>query len=420
MVAPCALEVIEGFHAEPWVALDPRNPDVGLVATFGSVGEWGSWVYLAATSDGGKTWTAGRAPLVSDDALAPADAPGVFPLREGPVFADHRAIAADPMAVFTEEGDALVVALVGRNTYAASPAAAASARPSDIVMWRSTDGGATFGPGEVIVPAEGAVAFTSAGRVDAHRWHDKPFLLRDAATGELHLFWNDVFSASPRVELLVSHSADGGHTWTPPALVAPGLYGVNAAAHNGTLLATARNPGYQLLRSADAGRSWEALGLVGEWPGPTSTWQAAPVALWQNASTLEALLVRAEGPEGERVLLQRSIDLGTTWSEPVDLMPPNKSARRNPVLALDAWTGNGFVASYQGTAADAAQLETWLQPLEAGGPRGAAYPVSGRAARSEMAFEYFGGAAGPSGGLVAYASGSENDAPLHAVPLRWT
>lgn len=412
----CAVVAATGFHAEPWAALDPTRPGTAVVATFGNMGGWGSWVFLSTTRDGGRSWTVQPAPPVAGDPLAAVDSAGAFPARPGGAFVDHRPIAADTMAAFTPAGEALVVALVGRSTYAQSGQAFAAARPSDVVLWRSADGGASWTPGEVVVPARGAVAFTSAGRVDAGSWHDKPLLVADPATGEVHLFYNDVGASG--VQLFALRSADGGGSWTEPALVKAGVYGASAAALNGTLLLTARNPGYQVLASTDAGRSWTARGKVGDWPGPTTTWQAAPVALWDSPHGVEALLARAEGPDGGRVVLQRSLDLGASWSAPVLVLPEAPSAKRNPVLAVDPATGNGVLAAYQGTPGKPDALETWAAVLTAGAP-GAPLHVSTRTASAGGVYEYFAAAAGPDGGLVAYASPGPDGAPLHAVALAW-
>lgn len=310
------------------------------------------------------------------------------------------------MLAFANDGTVLLVGLMSRG---AGLGGVGGARDVDIALWRSNDGGLTFSQPQIVVNADGIRSgLAPVGRtVVAGGWSDKEFLVVDRGTGTVHLFWNAIGTSVSGVaypggvDVVGMRSEDGGATWSEPVVVGAGRYGASAAAHNGTILVTFRNPSYFVTRSTDGGATWGEPVEIGELPGPDGTWQAAPPALWSVNGTLRAAIALASGDQGERVHLLTSGDGGATWSEPLPALPEMPSTKRDPVLAVDPFGGVGIVGAYSGLSGEG--MSVWVAPL-VDGALGA--PVRAGSVDGETyLFEYFG--AGSAGGRSYAAWGLE-------------
>jgi hypothetical protein len=330
------------------------------------------------------------------------------------------------MVAFAKDGSVLIASLVGHAAFPLQdPAPAfAGANVIDLAVWRSMDGGKTFPVSQIIDRSEGTAIFTGgtplgSGAVGPY-YLDKDFLTVDPATGMAYLLWN---RAGPSQAIMMSSSRDDGKTWSEPSLLVEGRYGASAAAFNGTVLVTfddaLQSHQYYAMQSTDGGAKWSEPVSLGLLPGPTSTFQPAPVALWAERGELHAAVARAEGQNGERVVLDMSGDGGKTWKKGTNILQIQPSAKRNPALSIDPLTGRGLLTALQGNATSPDTLETWVVPI-LDGNAGEAFRVSTRATKSSAALEYMGASASSKGGMAVWPEINERGAPeLRAAAFEW-
>lgn len=193
----------------------------------------------------------------------------------------------------------------------------------DLVLRRSTDGGATWGPLQVVWD-------------DAENTCGNPCPVVDRATGTVwllltHNLGKDGEGAIVRGKgqgtrtVWVSRSDDDGATWAKPVEITKDVKrpewtwfatgpGVGIQLRNGTLVVPCDakdldgKKGYGLvITSADGGKTWKAGGVVGD------AWNECQAAELADGSLL--LNLRNHGGKGRARGVALSKDGGATWSE---------------------------------------------------------------------------------------------------------
>jgi hypothetical protein len=409
--------------AEPWIAVDPRDSLHAVVAAMVQSGGQVShpWIGYAVTTDGGRTWSYGEPPG------GPSD-PG------SPFAAD--AFGADAMVAFAADGTVVLALLAGLGEFVCSYELGActpwqaSVRSIDLVTWRSSDGGRTFSEGAVVDHQQGALfgLYPAAGAGyggQAGTTLDREGLAADADTGTMVLAWTritvDAGAAAglSRVglDLMASRSTDAGATWSEPQKIGDGLYGATVAGLNGTFLVTARQPygeAVAVVRSTDGGATWSAPVEV----APQDGYDTFPVALWRAPSGLAAALAYP-GSEGKGVYLRASGDGGATWaSAEGPLFAGNATPRRLPVMAVDAGTGLGVLATFQ-QAGDPDQRHVWALGLDHGHAAGPALQVSENVTSRASGWDYFAAAAGGDQLYLAWGESGAYTSQIAAARLAW-
>jgi len=377
----------------------------------GSAGVAHPWLAAAVTRDGGATWMTSVPPGGPN---APASS-----------FASYD-FAADTMVAFANDGSVVLASLVGRAnpTLCVVPAwqcanAPVFANALDLVVWRSSDGGVTWKEGAVVDRGVGFFTLTPQGKGPLGGYNDRETIAVDPATGTIHLIWSHISNMA--YDVRAARSTDHGATWSEPATIATGHYGVTAAALDNVVLLTFRNTrtgDHALLRSADGGATWSGPANLG--PSGPPTQQPVPVALWRSGTALHAVLAQSVGGGNEDLVVRASRDGGLTWGDPVPAPVSGATERRLPALAVDPATGLGVLATYRG--ADAPEkMALWVVPLIDGFPGGNAFQVSNRTADPGAAFDYMGVAASPQGGLVAWGVRADSGAIATATAaLAWS
>jgi hypothetical protein len=225
-------------------------------------------------------------------------------------------------------------------------------REGRIEVIRSRDGGLTWTPPSVVADSDRddrnpALGVSAAGTL-VLAYHRQGSYDED---GNYRPLPRGAGFARP-VEIVVTHSADGGLTWEQPTpltleVLRPGSpYGKIARLADGTLLlpiydeprpailgpklSQARPDGCcsYLVRSRDDGRTWDEPTLIG-----VNLNETGLLALPDGD-----LLAVARGDDAEQALwVLRSADAGRTWSEPVQLT----GSRQHPADLVQL--GNGDV-----------------------------------------------------------------------------
>ncbi len=180
---------------------------------------------------------------------------------------------------------------------------------------------------------------------DAPNFADKESAAHDAA-GNLYWVWN---TDSNTEELAFARSDDGGRTWTPKLLVndqTATLGGIVQVAPSGAVYATWWNWNTNDIwfdRSIDGGRTWGTDIRVNRVQGTA----------WQTANWVIPLPAMVVAPDGtiyiswqdhatgnDDIVVARSTNGGTTWSDPVRVNDDAGTARQwMPDLAVDPWGG---------------------------------------------------------------------------------
>ncbi len=248
-------------HVEPDVAVNPRNPQDLLGACQFEVGSRTRLPGTFASFDGGRTWT--------DN--------GLLTLPAG--YED----GADTTVVFDGSGTGYVVALLSHG----GAGYASRVTRGGAFVWRTTDGGRSFGPPVPIYVGPG--------------FQDHPWIAYGPSSPEsLFIAWTN------RNGLEFAVSRDGGTAFSAPHLVVPGSAQstpVVTVGGTGTVhifYEELSRPGEPIrlfvVSSANDGRSFTRAELIGSAPWPPSA-GGGPKG---NANTPPPLLSAAADPGSTR------------------------------------------------------------------------------------------------------------------------
>lgn len=301
-------------EVEPHIAINPANPN-NLIASWqqdrwSNGGALGTTV--AASLNGGQTWTV-------QPVKASACAGGTT------ANSGNYERATDPWVTISPNGTAYQMSL------AFNGASLAAGSSSAMLVFRSTDGGLTWGtPATLILN-------------DASFFNDKNSITADPTDSRfVYAAW-DRLSTDNRGPLMFARTTDGGATWEParviydPGVSAQTLGTVIGVLPNGTLInlfitlrtAGANTVGEQtVMRSTDKGLTWSApikvadyLGIGGRDPDTGQAIRDGGVlpqiavgpqgqvhAVWQDA--------RFSGGARDAIVMSTSTDGGLTWGAP--------------------------------------------------------------------------------------------------------
>ena len=184
---------------ETTIAVNPQNPwnlvagtnDYRIFNTREARNDGSGWAYT--TFDGGRTWKNIQLPHLTfqtgaTGALSDMDSAGDPAVAFGP----HNTVYYANL-VFSRLNDA-----------------------SGIVVSKSTDGGLTWGEPS-IVHTDGVDS--SGNPTDTPIFNDKEWITVDPRTGTVYVTWTSFEPSGSPIQ--VSHSDDGGRTWSAPAVVNP-------------------------------------------------------------------------------------------------------------------------------------------------------------------------------------------------------
>ena len=300
----------DGFaaHIEPSVAVHPRDARRLLVACrVFQGGRIGIATYVSA--DGGQAWRA--------NGLLPGLVPD---------YAGNAVVAFDA---------------TGRGFVGGIEATTRSPRRGDARIWRTDDGGSSFGPAVTAMAGHGGVADHPALAVDL--W---------AADSPGRLYVAAALSGAAGTRLAFSRSEDGGRSFGQPRVIDPraGMTAVAPviaagpggmvcilylAAANGARVLTA-------LSSTDHGENFAApvplarvrrlapgLGMVTMKSGPAIAADPDRGYLYAAVTSFSRATARS------RILVAVSRDRGLSWSTPVPVAVSHREIYLQPQLAVD-------------------------------------------------------------------------------------
>jgi hypothetical protein len=211
-------------------------------------------------------------------------------------------------------------------------------------VWRSTDGGVTWGPDR---------GYTAVNATQEHNELDRPWLAVDSSGGPRDGRVYTTFETTPFVneppEVYAKHSDDHGASWSPTVRVDDGTYETQwnprarpVVGADGTLyvvydrapvtdtpFATYEGPiTLVLARSSDGGESFERATVDADVHRVASPDEATPQYTEMisaiatdpgHAGQVAVAWPQAQGSSSSRVLLRYSLDGGAHWSARVDV-----------------------------------------------------------------------------------------------------
>jgi hypothetical protein len=234
-------------------------------------------------------------------------------------------------------------------------------------VWRSGDGGVTWGPPR---------GYTAVSAAQEHEELDRPWLAMDASGGPRDGTLYTTFETSAFVDdppkVFVKHSTDGGATWSPTQRVDDGTYETQFNARNrpvvgadGTLYVvydrapvTVGPPKIPqtapiqvaLARSTDGGEGFQRFVADADVHRVASPDEATPdysemiPAIATDPARAGRVAVawpEANGPDNSRIVLRYSSDGGAHWSGRVDVADdPATTSDQHDHVTL-AWLGDG-------------------------------------------------------------------------------
>jgi peptide/nickel transport system permease protein len=251
-----------------------------------------------------------------------------------------------------------------------------------------------------------AVRAGSAGAWATHRlapkrpadlWDDHPSIAA-GPDGRIYVAWSRLLRWTYE-GIVVSSSADGGRTWSPPRLVSPHLsfprLAATTVAPDGTLYVTGIDArlGVWLARSTDHGKTFRVsriAGLPGNPAADCATASGHPTPFQSIrcvgpnpsvvASSDRILVTYGVGLPGEPQSVRAAVldkGLHPVWTGPLG-PSQSKADRFWPAAALDAKTGRLWLCFYD-TSGDSARSHAWYSCTSSRDGRHWATPV--RAAR---------------------------------------
>ncbi|MHB8584427.1 MAG: sialidase family protein [Thermoplasmatota archaeon] len=400
---PCVTEALPGGEL-PRVAVDPVDPNHAVVV--GDVKINASrdpWPEFATTTNGGANWSMGPIPQ--------------FMVGSTQVVMYN--YGAEPVISFLDSKNVVVAAVIAHDVpppecvaILCTAKAGTSVTSFQIAVWKSGDGGKSWGPGSIAVPdMDPTITIATLDR-DFGTVHYLG-LVRDPVGGTLYLFYHKMGATPSQVQadpsqpffgaaLLYVTSKDGGQSWSQPMTVptAGPAHGIDAAAYDGHLLVAYRqtSPTFAwLVQSSDnGGQQWSKATVLGSSP----MWDTTPVAFWLQDQTLHAVAAHTEGKNDESLVLNFSTDGGKSWGPGESVLSYTPTDGRLPALAIDPATGRGFIAAYQGEGKPDA-LELWAAPI-AHGDVGVAMPIFTSPIKPVNASSYFGVATSQDGGFASF------------------
>ena len=386
--APAPEQVYDNTEVEPFVAVNPTNPN-NILGAF-QQDRWtdgGSRGLVASRSfDGGATWSENFAEFskCSDDPTTTYQSP--FPR------------ATDPWVSFDSAGKAYNISL---------GIVSASGIFSGVEVSTSADGGTTWSlPKRLITdndpfffndkqsitgdPNQAGFAYATWIRGNLPGWDNKGFV------GAIHSF---AFRGLP----MFSMTSDGGQTWSTPTSMLNGNIYVQgnqiAVLPDGTLVdiygalfkGSGRQPSNQAfwgaVRSTNGGKTWggpikiaeinTALLTNPDIPSPTSLNQTIragdylpDVAVDHATGALYMVFADSIGNGIDHVKLTKSTNGGKTWSTPVDVTqtgPGNHSFNGTVEVAADGTVAVLYYDFRNNTAAPGVPTDVWLTHSHDGG-----------------------------------------------------
>ena len=276
-----------GSEVEPWVDVDPTNPD-RLVAVyqqdrFSNGGASGQGV--SVSTDGGTTWS--QLPLAAWPKFSRCN--GAAPGSAG----DFER-ATDPWVSFGPDGTAHQISLAFNDTRDLANA---------ILVSRSTDGGTTWGPVQTI-------RFDG----DPHVFNDKESITADWTNGTfVYAIWDRLVFPQERSrgQSFRTTAAFRGPTW--------------------------------FARSTNGGTSWEPARSIFD-PGQNDQTIGNQIAVLPDGDLANLMTVfrndNGEGRKGGFVSLLRSTDKGATWSAEIPISRLGTVGVRDPLTGQDVRTGD--------------------------------------------------------------------------------
>jgi hypothetical protein len=213
----------------------------------------------------------------------------------------------------------------------------------DILFARSDNGGRSFADPVNLSKSRGG---DGKGRINREIWHNGSLDLVAGANGALYAAWTEYEG-----RLWFCRSADGGKTFSRPAVVAGGAGGAGEHAARAPSLAlgpdhaiylawtTGDNEAadIQLAKSTDGGQTFGAPRVV----GPSKSYSDAPKLAVDSAGAVHLTYAESSGGPFARyhVRYTRSDDGGRTFPAPRDIarpMPQASVSAAFPALSVDA------------------------------------------------------------------------------------
>jgi len=298
---------------EPFIAVDPRNPEILAAAAFDNslVPSGGHiWDRYFRSTDGGKSWSSMRIPgFPGDDSKRG---------QQSPLLGQNG--SADPMVAFDDHGNLYYSGLAE----AIPPGETIGSTPLTVFVTKFADDGAHY----VRTTLASNPSFGSA---------DFPRLAVDATggphDGNVYVAYDN--ESTPNDIKSFTRSIDGGRTFSAPILV-NGSFLTPTVDPQGNVLVEGCNPCYgegvvdhQLVsESTNGGQSFHSAVVVGTsqldlapYPSFAPNWFAGADA--EIAADSHGIYVTYPGYDVNRGVyilnFTRSVDGGHTWSAPVRL-----------------------------------------------------------------------------------------------------
>jgi len=209
---------------EPELAIDPRNPQdlvlghtaVGNNYTADTVQDGLKAVQagLQVSTDGGKTWSRDNRPIPTKGFTDP---PNTFLLAHGQAAAHGytatKSGAGDPIEASGPDGSIYAGGVLANAAPPGPPPFNFTVAQGGIAVFRSTNGGKTFGPLHAVLTDQELAGMVSRGMSPAYGGFgvvpfDRPWMVVDQSNGDVYV------STTGHPERYVVESTNKGNTWS--------------------------------------------------------------------------------------------------------------------------------------------------------------------------------------------------------------